>query len=305
MLSLAVLVLSSYWMVKSLVIIARFLRMSEFLAAYIIVAISTSLPELFIGINAAINLNPSLAFGTVIGANLVNLSLVAGIGFIIIGKFTIKSKEIKKDSLHMFFIALVPLFLMILGGRLSRVDGVILLLIFVVYNYLLIKKNLIHTKLLENHVKKYQTIIAPIIFVICLFLLFASSHFSIIFALELSGGLGIPLILVGLILISLGTTLPELSFTVSSLLNHHGELSLGNLVGSVITNSTLVLGVTALIFPITVGLFTFLIASLFMVFVLFLFVTFIGNGKLGYKEGISLIGLYVMFVIIQIYVNVI
>ena len=279
--------------------------MSEFLAAYIIMAISTSLPELFIGINAAINLNPALSLGNVIGANLVNLSLVAGIGLIFVGGYTIKSKEIKRDSLHMFFIALVPLFLMIIGGQLSRTDGLILVLIFVVYNYLLIKKQAVHTKLLENHVKKYQMIFAPIIFVACLLLLFASSHFSIIFALEVSGGLGVPAILVGLILLALGTTLPELSFTLSSLMNHHGELSLGNLVGSVVANSTLVLGITAMIIPITAGLFTFLIASLFMVFALFLFVTFVGSGKMGYKEGISLIGLYVMFVIIQIYVSVI
>ena len=291
-------------MVKSLVIISRFLRMSEFLAAYIIMAISTSLPELFIGINAAINLNSSLSLGNVIGANLVNLSLVAGIGLIFVGKFTVKSKEIKRDSLHMFFIALVPLFLMIVGGGLSRSDGAILVFIFVVYNYLLIKKQAAHTKLLENHVKKYQMIIAPVIFVGCLLLLFGSSHFAILFALEVSGGLGVPAILIGLVLLALGTTLPELSFTLSSFMSHHGELSLGNLVGSVITNSTLVLGITAMIFPIVAGFFTFLIASLFMVFALFLFVTFIGSGKLGYKEGMSLVGLYVLFIIIQIYVNV-
>lgn len=68
-------------------------------------------------------------------------------------------------------------------------------------------------------------------------------------------------------------------------------------------NSTLVFGVTALIIPITAGLFTFLIASLFMIFALFLFVTFVGSGKLGYKEGISLVGIYVLFIIIQIYIN--
>jgi cation:H+ antiporter len=108
----------------------------------------------------------------------------------------------------------------------------------------------------------------------------------------------------GLFLISFGTTLPELVFESRAVLMGHSEMALGNLIGTVIVNSTLVLGITSLIQPITADFLLFITAGVFMLIVAFLFATFTESGnRLDIKEGISLILLYAFFVMIEFYVR--
>ena len=112
--------------------------------------------------------------------------------------------------------------------------------------------------------------------------------------------LNIAPILIGLILVALGTSLPELSFTINSFMNHKGELAFGNLIGSVIANSTLILGVTAIISPITSSYLPFVTSAAFMLFSCFLFATFVEGKTIFLNEGISLVGLYIIFIISQV-----
>ncbi len=301
--SLAIVVLSSHWIIKSLSKIAKLLKISDYSAAFIILALSTSLPELFVGINAALENNPALSLGNVIGSNLVNLTLIAGLGVVLVGGFKIKSEKTKKDSLMMFFITLAPLILMFIGRQISRIDGIILIGIFITYNYILLRDQRKFTKVTDGTITKRQAVIYPFIFIFSLIILFFASRYAILYAIETVNFLNLAPMIVGLILIALGTSLPELSFTLSSLAEKKSELSLGNLMGSVVANSTLVLGVTAIIMPITANFLIFLISGSFMIFATFLFATFVESGsKLYIKEGISLILLYVVFMVIQIYV---
>ncbi len=108
-------------------------------------------------------------------------------------------------------------------------------------------------------------------------------------------------LIIGLFLVALGTSLPELVFGTIAVLKGKEEMSLGNIIGSNIVNSTLVLGVTALIFPISVALGSFILPALFMLVIGFLFLIFINNKELGLFEGISLIVFYVLFLIVQFY----
>ncbi len=301
-----VLVTSGSLLVKTLTKIAAFLKMSEFVVGFIIMAFATSIPELFVGVTSALAGKSALALGNVIGANIINLTLVIGIAILLGRGIKIESKKTKTDSLYMVLIAALPMVLMIIGSSLSRIDGIILLAAFALYARRILKQRRLFKKEIEDGIKKTEIILTTILFVFSLALLFLSARFVVKYATLLSVDLALPPIIVGLFIISIGTTLPELTFGSRAVLAGHSEMALGNLIGSVIVNSTLVLGITAIIFPITANLLLFSVSAIFMVVVAFLFATFVESGdKLYVKEGISLILLYVFFVIIEFYINTI
>jgi len=301
-----VLVISGNLLVKTLTKIAAFLKLSEFVVGFIIMAFATSIPELFVGITSALAGKSALALGNVIGANIINLTLVVGIAILLGRGIKIESKKTKTDSLYMVFIAALPMILMIIGGSLSRIDGIILLAAFALYAGRILKQRRLFKKEVEDGIKRKDIILTTILFVFSLALLFLSARFVVGYATLLSVDLALPPIIVGLFIISIGTTLPELTFGSRAVLAGRSEMALGNLIGSVIVNSTLVLGITSIIYPITANILLFSVSAIFMVIVAFLFATFVESGdRLYIKEGISLILLYIFFVIIEFYINTI
>jgi len=304
--SCLVLILSGSFLVKSLAKIASFLKISEFVVGFLIMAVATSVPELFVGITAALNANPALALGTVIGSNIVDLTLVIGIVILLSRGIEVKQMKIKKDALFMFFIAILPLVLMFLGNTLSRVDGVILIAVFLLYSYKLLKQSRSFSKKVEDGIKRVEIVSYSVLFIISLFLLFFSANYVVKYATLLSIDLALPPILIGLFLIALGTSLPELVFGARAALTGHGGMSLGDIMGAIVVNSTLVLGVTAIIYPITADFLLFLVSGVFMILIIFLFVTFLESGnKLSWREGVSLIMFYIFFIILELYITTI
>jgi len=295
-----VLVFSGTMLVKTLTKIAIYLRLSEFVIGFILMGLATSMPELFVGVSSALAGNGAFGLGNVIGSNILNITLIGGIIVLLGGGIRIESKKTKKDALYMFFIALLPVILMWIGHSLSRIDAFLLLGAFLLYTKKLLRERKEFTKEPKEREKRWEPIINTFLFVISIVLLFFSSKYIITYASLLSIDLSLPPILIGLFLISVGTTLPELVFESRAVQMNHSEMALGNLMGSVIVRSTLVLCTTALISPITAHFSLFLSSGFFMVVVAFIFATFVESGnRLYFKEGISLIMLYVFFVILE------
>ncbi|MBI2667404.1 sodium:calcium antiporter [Candidatus Woesearchaeota archaeon] len=300
--SALVLAKSGASLVSSLSKLARFLRVSEYTVSFVIMAFATSIPELFIGILSAINETPELSLGNVIGANIANVTLVIGIVSLLGRNIKIKDKLIFRDSFYMLIIAVMPILLMI-DHTLSRFDGFLLLIMFFVYIYVLMK-NKIPMDEDEKDVGYTEVFKNLGIFLFSILLLLGSAQFLVRSAQSISIDLNIPVLLVGLFIVSIGTTLPELVFNTKAVLLGHKEQALGNTIGSVIVNSTAVLGTAALITPITSQFTLFLISASFMMVSLFLFMTFIrGNKGLTWREGIALLMFYLLFVIVEIYIQ--
>ena len=111
-------------------------------------------------------------------------------------------------------------------------------------------------------------------------------------------------ILIGLFLLSIATTLPELSFGIIASNLKHKEMAIGDQIGSVVTNTALILGLVAIIYPIKAEFMPFLTSSIFMFIAGFIFIAFAKTGKKLEKiEGISLILLYVLFIIIEFFIR--
>ncbi len=298
------LIVSGHFLVKSLIKIAYFLRISEFVVGFVIMAFATSVPELFVGISSALAHNTALALGNVVGANILNLTVVIGIPILLRKGIVIESEKTKTDALYMFFIAALPFILMWIGHGISRVDGIILVGAFFVYAIKLYKERKIFKKEVEDRIKKWEPVAYTFLFLFFLVLLFVSSRFLVFYATLISIDFMLPPILIGLFLVSFGTTLPELVFGTRAALAGHTQMTLGNTIGSVVANSTLVLGITAIIWPITADFLLFITSGIFMLIVAFLFATFVESGnKLYWKEGVSLILLYIFFIIIQFYIR--
>src|SRR3989338_1955670 len=290
------LIISALLCVRSLTKISLFLRLSEFLVGFVIMGISTALPELFVGITSAFNKNPSMALGNVIGSVIVNLTLVAGIIVVLARGIETKKGDVRKDALRLFVLALVPIILMILGNGLSRLDGAILVGLFIFNIYSLIKERKSYREKIADHVGRAHAIGYSFLFIFSIFGLFFTAQGTVKYGGLIAEGFGLPQIFIGLFFVALGTSLPELVFGIMATRTQHAIMSLGDLIGACIVNVTLVLGITALIFPIKTGFTLFLTSSLFMLLITFIFMTFIESGrKIDWKEGIALIFLYVFF----------
>ncbi len=304
-LSCIILVLSGSWCVRSLAKLTKALRLNEFSVGFIIMAVSTSIPELFVGITSAFEGTPLLSVGNLIGANIIGLTLISGIIILLRRGIKIKSKTIRKDALYMFFITLIPLALFVFDRKLSRLDGIILIIIFSLYILKLLKQE----KEFKSHIKdgfRINILFLLLTFIASLVLLFISSELAVRFGTSLSIELALPVIFIGLFFVSVGTTLPELIFESSAVLKGHPEMALGTIIGSVVANITLILGIVALISPITGNFIILLSSAIFMIIVSFLFATFVESGsKLSWKEGVSLIMLYTFFVIIEFYIKIV
>jgi len=264
------LILFSFILIKAadLVIIAlrRIARQTKtgiFALSAVILALSTSFPELFVSITSAIEKAPNLTLGVIIGSNIANISLVAGLTAFIIGRVNVHGDFLKKDTLIALIAGILPPILVI-DGRLSRVDGLVLLAVYGAYatgffrgRYLEIaekqqEEGFFYRFLKRfNHIDTTKTKEYARLFVGVALLLF-SADVIVRLSTQLAGMVGINVFVVGLILLAAGTSLPELAFSLRSLEDHQPSMFFGNLLGSIIANSTFVIGIAAVIHPIEV-----------------------------------------------------
>lgn len=298
-------------LIKTLIQVAKYLEWREFIVGFFIMAFATSLPNLFVDINAAIQGMPQISFGDIVGGNLVDLTLVMALAVLFSKKgIPAKSKMVQTSALFTVIVAILPFFL-ILDGDLDRVDGAILLSLFFVYAFWIFSREDNFTKeyaiakkekkimdafwLLRNSVK---------LFFLLVFLL-GASFVVIETAKFFAGALGTSLAMIGILIVGLGNCFPEAYFSVISSRKGEGWMVLGNLMGSVIVCATLVLGVLALIFPFTIVDFSpFLIARAFiLISVLWYLFAIRSDKKITKKEGLGLLFIYILFLLAEIFIK--
>jgi len=297
-----VLVRSGTMAIQSLSRIARYLKWSEFVVAFMLMAFVSSLPELFIGISSAIHRVPQISFGNIIGANVINLTLAVGLAALFLGGLQVERKIVKRDAVYTAAVALLPLVL-IFDGVLSRIDGIILLFIFAIYLVWLFSQKERFSRVYNNQAPDFRRFIKDIFFFFSsIGLLLLSAEFVINSAVSLAEELNISPVVIGILLIGAGTALPETYFSVRAALCGKKEMILGNLMGAVIITSLFVLGIVALISPIEIHDFSpYFIARIFLFFAALFFFIFIHTGeKITKKEALFLLLIYLAFVTIEI-----
>lgn len=291
--------------------LSKLLHLGQFAITTLLLAFATSIPELVVGITAALEGRPSLSLGVVLGSNIANLSLVVGAAAILGGTLSVAGQWMKMDIFSVFLSGALPLVLL-MDGVLSRSDGLILLLIYVAYNYGVLKQKPVDMghpagrfklTILDHRglpTTKTDKLLAWLFFGVAL--LIFSADMIVKIAVGLAQNLEAPVLLVGMFIIAVGATLPELSFEARAIRQHRAGMVLGNLTGSIVVNSTLILGIVSLIAPIRLGdgRESYLMGAAVFGVMFLLFWAFIrSKKKLERWEGLVLIAAYLVFVVLE------
>jgi len=299
-----VLVRSGAILVKIMASLCRYFRITEYVFSFLIMAFATTIPELFVGITAAFNKSPVISLGNVIGSNLVNLSFILGMVAIAARGLRIESRIARKDSWIALFIVLLPLALLF-DKKISRGEGFLLLAVFGLHIYYLLKSNDLYRQRV-HHIKddisvRGKLLINIFLFIIALAFLIFSAWTVVKSAEMIAKELYIPMTLISIILVAFGTSLPELVFGIKAVIAKHEGLSLGNLFGAAVVNSTFILGITAIICPIRVENLRILLVGIgFMILAILFANIFIASKKeVSVKEGLALVGIYLIFLIVE------
>ncbi|MEC7264377.1 MAG: calcium/sodium antiporter [Bacteroidota bacterium] len=299
-LGLALLIFGGNWLLKSAVALSLRLAIPKIVIGMTVVSFATSAPELIVSVKAALEGFPDLALGNVVGSNIANLGLVLAIT-VIMGSIDVRKGFYFTDWPMMMLSSLLFCGFIYFDGVLQRYEGIIMVsLLFVFLVYLLrYQKPAVVDEMPEDD------IILPL-YKIALFLgvggvaLWGGSELLIKGAVGMASTFGVSDRVIGITVVSIGTSIPELAASVIAVLKKEKAISLGNLIGSNIFNLLAVLGITSIITPITVmdqGLLSSDIFWMLGISFLILPLVFFPKGlRLGWRDGIFLLLVYAVFV---------
>jgi len=295
---------------ESLNELSKITHIGKFAITSLLLSFATSISELVVGITAALGGKSSLSLGVILGSNIANLSLVVGGAALIGGTLSVAGQFLKLDVFSVFLAGVLPLMLL-LDKTLSRADGIILLLVYGVYNYGILKNQqadqptgtgrfkliLLGEGLKSKKMNKWLAWL----FLGTALLIFGADMI-VKLAVMIAKTIEAPVLLVGMFLIAVGAVLPEVSCEARAIKKHQAGMVLGNLTGSIVVNSTLILGLVALINPIKLqnGLNAYLLAAAAFGMMFLLFWQFVRTKKkLERWEGAVLILVYLAFAIME------
>ena len=269
-----------------------------------VVSFATSAPELIVSIKAALDGSPDLALGNVVGSNIANLGLVLGVT-IVLGSIDVRKSFYTTDWPVMMLASLMFVGFVYFDGLLERFEGIIMvafLFLFLVY-LLRFQKTAVIDEVPEDDepLPLYKSVLYLGLGGVALW---GGSELLITGAKNLATALGVTERVIGITVVSVGTSIPELAASIIAILKKEKAISVGNLIGSNIFNLLAVLGITSIITPIQVidtGLLTTDIFWMLGISFLILPLVFIPKGlRLGWRDGIILLGLYTTFVYITL-----
>jgi len=298
---LALLIFGGNALLKSSVSISLKLSIPKIIVGMTVVSFATSLPELVVSLKAALAGNPDLALGNVVGSNAANIGLVLGVT-LLFGSMEVTSSFCKIDWPVMMLASLMLLGFLYFDGVLSRVEGGVLVFVMIAFLWWLLKMQSgpavvdelpSDDELLSVPMTLFYLVVGGVG-------LWLGSEWLVEAAVSIAEDLGVSDRVIGITVVSIGTSIPELAASIIAVIKKEKAISLGNLIGSNIFNIMLVLGITAIVSPITVKDQGFITNDLFFMtfiaFVLFPLVFAPSKMKLSWMEGLVLLSIYGAFV---------
>ncbi len=316
---IALLLVSGEVIVKYASLLADRLGISALVVGLTVVAFGTSAPELAVNILAALKGNGGVSFGNIVGSNIANIGLVVGISAILT-TLHIEANIVKKEMARMLFVTAAFTALVLMGSQrvIGRMDGAILLALFGGYLYLMYRET---TKEVEPHPakksaaapvadkhKKGKTDQRAVLYTLFTFAglagLWAGGAITVEAAVSLARGLEVSEAVIGLSVVAVGTSLPELVVSVNATLKGNTSLAIGNIVGSNIFNLLLVAGASSFITPFGVpagGGVDLLVMGVFSVILMY----FSWTHRFCIKrwEGIVLLAGYLIYMGLRFYMG--
>lgn len=304
-LGLVILIVGANWLVEGASSIASSLGVSALTIGLTVVAAGTSTPELVVNIVASVNGTSGLAMGNVLGSNIMNILLIVGIAAII------RPIHVQRKTLRVEipFTLLAAVMLLVLGAEhmlksadsamLSRLDGVILLIFFGIFFLYTYKTSQSDQSSQESKVRKRKPVIAILLTVAGIAGLYFGGVIIVDSATEIAGRLGVSDAIIGLTVVAIGTSLPELVTSSVAAYKGNSDIAIGNVVGSNIFNIFLVLGVSCAIRPLPFypGALIDILATCAASILLFLFVLVRPKQTIERTKGTVFLLIYIAYLI--------
>ncbi|MBR0447884.1 MAG: calcium/sodium antiporter [Clostridia bacterium] len=300
------------WFVDSAVGVAKKFRVPEIIIGATVVSIGTTLPEVMVSVTAAVNDNAAVAYGNAIGSIICNTALIAALT-IAIRPAPVNRKAVVTPVIFFFVSAAIYVAAAYVFGRFDRWLGIVMLLVFAVYMFLTIRngfKNPAPQTEDEADDNGGSLVKNLIVLVISAALIAVGADMLEGSSVSLAQDwLGIPTEVVGVTVVALCTSLPELVTAVTALLKGHGALSLGNIIGANIFNLVLVSGAAVTISPFAIpegskllNMNTSQLVEIPLMIAVMALMTLpaVKKGKLGRWQGVTLLCIYVAFVALQV-----
>jgi cation:H+ antiporter len=298
--SLVGLASASHFAIKSVEKLIEITWLSEASAGFIILAVLTSTPELTIALFSVIQGNPAISIGDILGSNVFNIGAILGI-LGIIGYLKVCCTDLLVELADMLFItALIPLLLVINQYHILDIPspfiGIILLAAFVINTYLVARRRT--PPVISNDNKKVDkrrngVVIATLL--LSFTIVVVAARLTVYSALNIATAFGTPPILIGAKIVAIGTSLPELTLDLTAVRRGRVQLALGDIVGSNLTNLTLVLGLVLLTSPFRVDMTIFTEILPFLLITTVIFWRFIMRGGVSKAGGAVLLLTYILF----------
>lgn len=273
------LMLGAQWLVDGASTFARKYHIPEIIIGLTIVSIGTSMPELMVSLTSAIGGHADISIGNVIGSNLCNLMLILGLTSLIVP--LVFSKTTKKYDIPIMIFSTVIVFLVAnIGETISRVDGLLLSIVFIVFILYTIKlaQKSMSNNTSKSNVTKKDLGISILKVILGIILLKYGADISVDNAVSIAKVLGVSEKVIGVTIVAIGTSLPELITSVVAGIKGEIDIAIGNIVGSNIFNLLFILGVSSIITPISYSL-SYNIDFLLLIFVSFLLLAFAYLGR--------------------------
>ena len=298
---LLMLVVGSNYLLKSSVNLSLKYKISKVVIGLTVVSIATSAPELLISISSVLKNSSDIAISNVIGSNIANFGLVLGLA-LFFSKIKIKKKLIYQDWNFLMISSVIFSLFAITKVEISRIEGLVLFTLLI-SSLVYIFRNSKGEEVSLNEINRSNTKLIALILISSLMLYFGSEFFvdsSIYFA----DYFGVSERIIGLTIVAIGTSLPEVVTTLVAVFKKELDISIGNIIGSNIFNILAVIGITSIVKPLKISnklnlQFDLSIMFVFMLF-LFLFYSLSKTKILGRIHGVILLGSFIIYYIIII-----
>ena len=288
------------WLVSGGVAIAKKFRISNLVIGMTIVAYGTSTPELAASIAAA-GEHSAIILGNIIGSNIANVGMVIGIAAIFV-PLAVRKSVLRKEIPIMLGVS-VLLVLLSIDGELSTYDGALLLTglgVFAYYTFKDAMKQRAENKEPAEPSKNNLYLKSAALIGIGVILLYIGARLTVDNAIVLATEFGLSEKIIGLTVIAIGTSLPELITSIIAIRKGHADIGIGNIIGSNIYNILMIMGVGAALGGVTVGADVYVDYAIMIIFSLFLLIA-LKTGIIGRAMGIALTIGYVAYLIVTFF----
>ena len=285
------------------VAVAQRMGIPQIVIGLTIVAFGTSMPEFCSSLVSALNHQPGMAVGNVVGSNIFNALLIVGAAAIV-APITILPSTVKKDIPFALISSVLLVMLCGFDGKIQWYDAVIMLVFFIIFMYMTLKEaksGKIQEEESETKKKPMSKLMSIVWIVVGLACLIGGSTIFVNGASSLAATLGVDPAIIGLTIVAMGTSLPELATSVVSASKGNSGIAIGNVLGSNVFNILFILGVTGVIYPLDIQGITTLDLSVMVIAMILLGLFYYTKLRIERWEGVILVLIFAayMFVLIK------